>query len=165
MVLMRNVSLSGKTEGMLFKFGSGTGTNLSPIRSSKEPLQGGGTASGPISFMRGFDQFAGAIKSGGKTRRAAKMVILDIDHPDVVDFVTSKEKEEKKAHALIDAGYSGMFNVPGGAYDSVNFQNANHSIRVTDEFMRTYEQNGDWHTHNVLDKKIANTQAQPGRQR
>jgi len=135
---------------MLFKFGSGTGTNLSPIRGSREPLAGGGTASGPISFMRGFDQFAGAIKSGGKTRRAAKMVILNVDHPDIADFVTCKEKEERKAWALIDAGYSGMFNVPGGAYDSVNFQNANHSVRVTDEFMTAVESDGDWTTHQVL---------------
>jgi ribonucleoside-diphosphate reductase alpha chain len=146
-----------KTEGMLFKYGSGTGTNFSTVRSSREPLQGGGTASGPISFMRGFDQFAGAIKSGGKTRRAAKMVLLDVNHPDITDFITCKAKEEKKAHALIDAGYSGMFNVAGGAYDSVLFQNANHSVRVTDEFMRTYEHNGDWHTRYVLNNEIADT--------
>ncbi len=146
-----------KTEGMLFKYGSGTGTNFSTVRSSREPLQGGGTASGPISFMRGFDQFAGAIKSGGKTRRAAKMVLLDINHPDITDFITCKANEEKKAHALIDAGYSGMFNVAGGAYDSVLFQNANHSVRVTDEFMHIYEQNGDWHTRFVLNNQIADT--------
>jgi ribonucleoside-diphosphate reductase alpha chain len=149
---MESILTLAKTEGMLFKFGSGTGTNLSPIRGSKERLAGGGTASGPISFMRGFDQFAGAIKSGGKTRRAAKMVILDVDHPDIADFITCKEKEERKAWALIDAGYSGSFNVPGGAYDSVNFQNANHSIRVTDEFMRAYENNEEWTTRTVLDK-------------
>ena len=124
------------TEGMLFKYGSGTGSNLSRIRSSKERLSGGGEASGPVSFMRGFDAFAGVIKSGGKTRRAAKMVILDADHPDIVEFVTCKADEEKKAWALIDAGYDGGFNVKGGAYDSVFFQNANHSIRVTDAFMR-----------------------------
>src|SRR5262249_13023220 len=129
-----------------------------PIRSSREPLQGGGTASGPVSFMRGFDMFAAAIKSGGKTRRAAKMVMLDIDHPDIVEFITCKEKEEKKAWALIDAGYSGMFNVPGGAYDSVAFQNANHSVRVTDEFMQRFDQDGEWSTHFVLDKgKVAGT--------
>ena len=109
-----------KTEGMLFKYGSGTGSNLSSLRSSREHLNGGGTASGPVSFMRGFDAFAGAIKSGGKTRRAAKMVILNIDHPDVVDFIDCKAIEEKKAWALIDAGYDGGFNVVGGAYDSVN---------------------------------------------
>lgn len=150
---MESILTLAKTEGMLFKFGSGTGTNLSPIRGSREPLQGGGTASGPLSFMRGFDQFAGAIKSGGKTRRAAKMVILDIDHPDITDFITSKATEEKKAWALIDAGYSGSFNVPGGAYDSVSFQNANHSIRVTDEFMQAYDQDKDWHTRTVLGKE------------
>ena len=94
-----------KTEGMLFKWGSGSGTNLSSIRSSKEPLSGGGTASGPVSFMRGYDAFAGVIKSGGKTRRAAKMVILDIDHPDIEEFILCKSEEEKKARALIDSGY------------------------------------------------------------
>ena len=140
-----------KTEGMLFKYGSGTGSNLSNIRSSKEFLAGGGTASGPVSFMRGYDAFAGVIKSGGKTRRAAKMVILNADHPDIVDFIESKEKEERKAWALIDAGYDGAFNAVGGAYDSVHFQNANHSVRVTDEFMRAYEKDGDWQTHAVTD--------------
>jgi ribonucleoside-diphosphate reductase alpha chain len=141
-----------KTEGMLFKYGSGTGSNLSNIRSSKELLAGGGTASGPVSFMKGYDSFAGVIKSGGKTRRAAKMVILNIDHPDVVDFIDSKEKEEKKAWALIDAGYDGAFNSVGGAYDSVQFQNANHSVRVTDDFMRAYEKDADWQTRAVTDK-------------
>jgi ribonucleoside-diphosphate reductase alpha chain len=140
-----------KTEGMLFKYGSGTGSNLSNIRSSRELLAGGGTASGPVSFMRGYDSFAGVIKSGGKTRRAAKMVILNADHPDIVDFVESKEKEEKKAWALIEAGYEGAFNAPGGAYDSVQFQNANHSVRVTDDFMRAYERDADWHTRAVTD--------------
>jgi len=124
------------TEGMLFKYGSGAGSNLSKIRSSKEKLSGGGEASGPVSFMRGFDAFAGVIKSGGKTRRAAKMVILDADHPDIEEFVESKATEERKAWALIEAGYDGGFNVRGGAYDSVFFQNANHSVRVTDAFMR-----------------------------
>jgi ribonucleoside-diphosphate reductase alpha chain len=138
-----------KTEGMLFKYGSGTGSNLSKIRSSRELLAGGGTASGPVSFMKGYDSFAGVIKSGGKTRRAAKMVILNADHPDILDFIESKEKEERKAWALIDAGYDGAFNAPGGAYDSVQFQNANHSVRVTDDFMRAYEKDGDWHTHAV----------------
>jgi ribonucleoside-diphosphate reductase alpha chain len=141
-----------KTEGMLFKYGSGTGSNLSNIRSSKELLAGGGTASGPVSFMRGYDSFAGVIKSGGKTRRAAKMVILNADHPDIIDFVESKEKEEKKAWALIEAGYEGAFNAPGGAYDSVQFQNANHSVRVTDDFMRAYEKDSDWHTRAVTDQ-------------
>jgi ribonucleoside-diphosphate reductase alpha chain len=140
-----------KTEGMLFKYGSGTGSNLSNIRSSKELLAGGGTASGPVSFMKGYDSFAGVIKSGGKTRRAAKMVILNADHPDILDFIESKEREEKKAWALIDAGFDGAFNAPGGAYDSVQFQNANHSVRVTDDFMRSYEKDGDWQTHAVTD--------------
>src|SRR5512138_2142105 len=132
------------TEGMLFKFGSGAGSNLSKIRSSKERLSGGGEASGPVSFMRGFDAFAGVIKSGGKTRRAAKMVILNTDHPDIVEFVNCKASEEKKAWALIDAGYDGGFNVPGGAYDSVFFQNANHSIRATDAFMRAVIEDREW---------------------
>jgi ribonucleoside-diphosphate reductase alpha chain len=139
-----------KTEGMLFKFGSGTGSNLSSIRSSKEPLAGGGTASGPVSFMRGYDAFAGVIKSGGKTRRAAKMVILNTDHPDIAEFITSKADEERKAWALIDAGYDGSFNVRGGAYDSVFFQNANHSVRVTDDFMRAVIEDREWQTRYVL---------------
>ncbi|MCP4201447.1 MAG: vitamin B12-dependent ribonucleotide reductase [bacterium] len=138
-----------KTEGMLFKYGSGTGSNLSTLRSSREGLKGGGTSSGPVSFMRGFDAFAGVIKSGGKTRRAAKMVMLDIDHPDIVEFIDSKANEEKKAWALIEAGYDGGFNVPGGAYDSILFQNANHSVRLTDEFMEAVEHDGEWTTHAV----------------
>ncbi|HEY0787764.1 MAG TPA: vitamin B12-dependent ribonucleotide reductase, partial [Thermoanaerobaculia bacterium] len=142
-----------KTEGMLFKYGSGTGSNLSTIRSSRELLAGGGTASGPVSFMKGYDSFAGVIKSGGKTRRAAKMVILNVDHPDIVEFVNSKAEEEKKAWALIDAGYDGAFNAAGGAYDSVQFQNANHSVRVTDEFMRAYEKDADWSTWSVTEPK------------
>src|SRR3981081_1822568 len=133
-----------KTEGMLFKFGSGTGTNLSVLRSSKESLAGGGTASGPVSFMRGYDSFAGSIKSGGTTRRAAKMVILNADHPDVLEFVNCKAEEEKKAWAVIESGYDAGFNVPGGAYDSVQFQNANHSVRVSDEFMRAVERDERW---------------------
>jgi ribonucleoside-diphosphate reductase alpha chain len=132
------------TEGMLFKYGSGAGSNLSKIRSSRERLSGGGEASGPVSFMRGFDAFAGVIKSGGKTRRAAKMVILNTDHPDIVEFVGCKADEEKKAWALIDAGYDGGFNVKGGAYDSVFFQNANHSIRATDAFMRAVVEDREW---------------------
>src|SRR6187549_2335428 len=116
---MDSILTLAKTEGMLFKYGSGTGSNLSKLRSSREPLAGGGTASGPVSFMRGFDAYAGVIKSGGKTRRAAKMVILNADHPDVIDFIRCKEIEEKKAWALIDAGYDGSFNVVGGAYDSI----------------------------------------------
>ncbi|MGE5359229.1 MAG: vitamin B12-dependent ribonucleotide reductase [Bacteroidales bacterium] len=138
-----------KTEGMLFKFGSGTGTNFSSLRSSKESLTGGGTASGPVSFMKGYDAFAGVIKSGGKTRRAAKMVILNVEHPDIVDFVTCKVEEEKKAWALIDAGYDGSFT--GTAYSSVFFQNSNNSVRVPDEFMRAVVDNEDWWTKAVTD--------------
>src|SRR5438270_2645199 len=150
---MDSILTLARTEGMLFKYGSGTGSNLSNIRSSREHLAGGGTASGPVSFMRGYDAFAGVIKSGGKTRRAAKMVILNVDHPDIVDFIESKEKEEKKAWALIDAGYEGAFNAPGGAYDSVQFQNANHSVRVTDDFMHAYEKDLDWQTWSVTEPK------------
>jgi ribonucleoside-diphosphate reductase alpha chain len=146
-----------KTEGMLFKYGSGTGTNFSTLRSSKEKLSGGGIASGPVSFMRGFDAFAGVIKSGGKTRRAAKMVILNVDHPDIIDFIKSKAEEEKKAHVLIKAGYDPGFNVPGGAYDSVQFQNANHSVRVTDEFMRAVLEDKEWHTRYVTTGEICDT--------
>src|SRR5688572_14687622 len=143
------------TEGMLFKFGSGTGTNLSPIRSSKELLNGGGTASGPVSFMKGFDAFAGVIKSGGKTRRAAKMVILNVDHPDIPDFINCKVEEEKKAWALIDAGYDGSFT--GQAYASVFFQNSNNSVRVTDEFMRAVLDDGEWQTRAVTSGDVMET--------
>jgi ribonucleoside-diphosphate reductase alpha chain len=145
---MDSILRLARTEGMLFKYGSGTGSNLSSIRGSHEGLSAGGTASGPLSFMKGFDSFAGAIKSGGKTRRAAKMVILNIDHPDIEEFVLSKSNEEKKAWALIDAGYDGSFN--GEAYASIFYQNANHSIRVTDEFMDAVEKDGEWQTKEVL---------------
>jgi ribonucleoside-diphosphate reductase alpha chain len=141
---MGSILTLAKTEGMLFKYGSGTGSNLSAIRSSKEFLQGGGTASGPVSFMRGFDAFAGVIKSGGKTRRAAKMVILNINHPDIEDFIQCKVNEEKKALALIAAGYDGSFD--GEAYKSIFFQNSNNSVRVTDEFMEAVEKDGTWST-------------------
>ncbi len=154
---MDSILTLAKTEGMLFKWGSGTGSNLSNLRSSREHLNGGGTASGPVSFMRGFDSFAGAIKSGGKTRRAAKMVILNIDHPDVVDFVECKAREERKAWALIDAGYEGGFNVSGGAYDSIAYQNANHSVRVTDDFMKAVEKDGEWKTRSVVDGRVVET--------
>ena len=146
-----------KTEGMLFKFGSGTGTNLSVLRSSKEQLSGGGTASGPVSFMKGYDSFAGSIKSGGTTRRAAKMVILNADHPDVLDFIRCKAEEEKKAWALIEAGYNVGFNVPGGAYDSVQFQNANHSVRVNDEFMKAVEADKEWETKAIVGGRTVDT--------
>ncbi len=138
-----------KTEGMLFKWGSGTGSNLSPIRSSKEQLSGGGIASGPVSFMKGFDAFAGVIKSGGKTRRAAKMVILNAGHPDIMEFINSKANEEKKAWVLLDNGYAG--GVDGEAYSSIFFQNANHSVRVTDEFMQAVINDEDWTTRSVVD--------------
>jgi ribonucleoside-diphosphate reductase alpha chain len=137
-----------KTEGMLFKWGSGTGSNLSPIRSSREQLSGGGIASGPVSFMKGFDAFAGVIKSGGKTRRAAKMVILNAGHPDIVEFINSKANEEKKAWVLLDNGYAG--GVDGEAYSSIFFQNANHSVRVTDEFMHSVINDGDWQTKAIV---------------
>jgi ribonucleoside-diphosphate reductase alpha chain len=136
-----------RTEGMLFKWGSGTGTNFSTLRGSKETLSGGGIASGPVSFMKGFDAFAGVIKSGGKTRRAAKMVILNIDHPDIVEFIECKMKEERKAHVLIGQGYDS--GIDGDAYSSIFFQNANHSVRVTDEFMRAAEEDRDWWTRNI----------------
>src|SRR5438876_565220 len=154
---MESILDLAKTEGMLFKFGSGTGTNLSVLRSSKEQLSGGGTASGPVSFMKGYDSFAGSIKSGGTTRRAAKMVILNADHPDVFDFIRSKAEEEKKAWALIEAGYNAGFNVPGGAYDSVQFQNANHSVRVTDDFMRAVIDDKEWKTKAVVDGRTIET--------
>lgn len=154
---MESIMDLAKTEAMLFKGGSGTGSNLSKIRSSKEPLAGGGIASGPVSFMKGYDAFAGVVKSGGKTRRAAKMVILNVDHPDIHDFVKSKSDEEKKAWSLIDAGYEGGFNVPGGAYDSVFFQNANHSVRVTDEFMEASISGGTFNTRAVTSGDIVDT--------
>jgi ribonucleoside-diphosphate reductase alpha chain len=154
---MESILGLARTEGMLFKFGSGTGSNLSSIRSSREPLTGGGTASGPVSFMRGYDAFAGVIKSGGKTRRAAKMVILNADHPDILEFVNCKADEERKARALIDAGYDGAFNVRGGAYDSVFFQNANHSVRVTDEFMNAVTEDKEWQTRYVLTGEVCET--------
>jgi ribonucleoside-diphosphate reductase alpha chain len=150
---MESILNLAKTEGMLFKYGSGTGSNLSTLRSSREKLSGGGTASGPVSFMKGFDAFAGVIKSGGKTRRAAKMVILNADHPDIVEFINCKAEEEKKAWALIDAGYDGGFNVPGGAYDSISYQNANHSVRATDDFMRAVLEDKEWWTKAVTTGK------------
>ena len=149
---MESILNLAKIEGMLFKYGSGTGSNLSPLRSSRERLSAGGTASGPVSFMRGFDAFAGVIKSGGKTRRAAKMVILDIRHPDIEEFITCKVNEEKKAWALIDAGYDPSFD--GEAYSSVFFQNANHSVRVSDEFMKAVENDRVWQTRAVTSGEV-----------
>ncbi len=145
-----------KTEGMLFKWGSGTGTNLSPLRSSTEQLSGGGTASGPLSFMKGFDAFAGVIKSGGKTRRAAKMVILNIDHPDIVDFIDCKAKEEAKAHALVAMGYDGS-HPDSDAYSSIFFQNANNSVRVTDDFMYSAIRDTDFSTKAIRDGRVVAT--------
>ncbi|MGH7779165.1 MAG: vitamin B12-dependent ribonucleotide reductase [Candidatus Binataceae bacterium] len=133
-----------RNEGMIFKGGSGSGVNLSALRGSCEKLSSGGTASGPLSFMKAADASAGVIKSGGKTRRAAKMVVLNVDHPDIERFIKCKVEEEKKAWALIDAGYDGSLDGP--AYGSVFFQNANNSVRVTDEFMRAVIDDSSWHT-------------------
>ena len=152
---MSSIMDLAKTEAMLFKFGSGAGSNLSTIRSSREKMTGGGTASGPVSFMKGYDAFAGVVKSGGKTRRAAKMVILDAGHPDVIEFIDSKLNEEKKAWALIEQGYDPSFT--GEAYGSVYFQNANHSVRVTDEFMQAVVDDQEWTTHAVVDGKAMDT--------
>jgi ribonucleoside-diphosphate reductase alpha chain len=152
---MSSIMDLAKTEAMLFKYGSGAGVNLSAIRSSKAKMSGGGIASGPVSFMKGYDAFAGVIKSGGKTRRAAKMVILDVDHPDVLDFIDSKANEERKAWALIEQGYDPSFT--GEAYGSVFFQNANHSVRVTDAFMKAVERDADWQTYEVTDGQPAGT--------
>jgi len=146
---MRSILNLAVTEGMLFKGGSGTGTNFSTLRSSKEYLGGSnGRASGPVSFMKGLDSFAGVIKSGGKTRRAAKMVVLNVDHPDIEEFITCKAEEEKKAWALMDAGYDG--SIDGPAYASIYFQNANNSVRVNDDFMNAVITGGDWVTKEVI---------------
>src|SRR5215475_5420462 len=145
-----------KTEGMLFKWGSGTGTNLSSLRSSTETLSGGGTASGPLSFMKGFDAFAGVIKSGGKTRRAAKMVILNIEHPDIEEFIDCKMDEEAKAHALVGMGYDGS-SPDAEAYSSIFFQNANNSVRVTDDFMYAVVRDTDFSTRSVTDSTVVKT--------
>ena len=144
-----------RNEGLIFKGGSGSGVNLSALRSSRERLSSGGTASGPLSFMKAADASAGAIKSGGKTRRAAKMVVLNADHPDIVDFIRCKQEEEKKAWALIDAGYDGSLDGP--AYASVFFQNANNSVRVTDDFMRAVVEDGPWQTRYVTTKEVAHS--------
>lgn len=143
------------SEALLFKAGSGTGTNRSALRSSREKLTGGGRASGPVSFMKGYDSYAGIIKSGGKTRRAAKMEILNIDHPDIIDFIEAKQKEEKKAWALIEQGYSGGMN--GEAYGSIAFQNCNLSVRASDSFMESVKANGEWPTRFVKTKEVCET--------
>ncbi len=144
---MEDIMRLAKSEAMLFKHGSGTGTDLSTLRSSREKLSGGGKPSGPLSFMRVFDQIAAVVKSGGKTRRAAKMQSLKVDHPDIKEFITCKTEEEKKAWALIEAGYGGDLN--NEAYNSVMFQNSNLSVRVTDEFMDAVQKDGKWTTHAV----------------
>jgi ribonucleoside-diphosphate reductase alpha chain len=144
-----------RKEGVIFKGGSGSGVNLSKIRSSKERLAGGGTASGPVSFMRAADASAGVIKSGGKTRRAAKMVVLNADHPDIGEFIQCKAEEEKKAWTLIDAGYDG--SIDGAAYNSVFFQNANNSVRVTDEFMNAVVEDRSWSTRYITTGEICET--------
>src|SRR5207237_1237687 len=131
-------------EGMIFRGGSGSGINLSKIRSSKEQLSKGGLASGPVSFMRGADAWAGTIKSGGKTRRAAKMVVLDVDHPDIHDFIWCKAREEDKAAALRDAGFD--MSIDGEGFHSIQYQNANNSVRVSEEFMQAVEQGEEWQT-------------------
>ena len=147
------------SEGRLFKGGSGTGTNLSPLRGSHEKLAGGGIASGPVSFMRAFDALAGVIKSGGTTRRAAKMVILNMDHPDIVDFIDCKVREEEKAQALIREGYSANFDGtdPDSAYASIAYQNANHSVRIPDAFMDAVVRDGEWKTYQRTDHAVAAT--------
>lgn len=152
---MEGILDAAKTEGMIFKFGSGSGINFSSLRSSREKLSGGGNPSGPVSFMRGFDAFAGVIKSGGKTRRAAKMVILNAEHPDIMDFIRVKSQEEQKAWALIDEGYDGNFD--GEAYSSVFFQNANHSVRIKDELMQAVEKDQSWSTRAITDGKVMDT--------
>ena len=144
---MEDIMRLATSEAMLFKHGSGTGTDLSTLRSSKEKLSGGGKPSGPLSFMRVYDQIAAVIKSGGKTRRAAKMQSLKINHPDIKEFITSKTEEEKKAWALIEAGYDGDYN--NEAYSSVMFQNSNLSVRITDEFMQAVEKDDFWSTYAV----------------
>jgi ribonucleoside-diphosphate reductase alpha chain len=149
---MEDIMRLATSEAMLFKHGSGTGTDLSTLRSGKEKLSGGGRPSGPLSFMRVYDQIAAVIKSGGKTRRAAKMQSLKVSHPDIKEFITCKTEEEKKAWALIEAGYDGDYN--NQAYNSVMFQNSNLSVRVTDEFMQAVEKDTTWTTYAVTTGEI-----------
>ncbi len=146
---MDDILALARSEAMLFKFGSGTGTDLSCIRSSKEKLSGGGQPSGPLSFLKVYDSIAGVVKSGGKTRRAAKMNTLKVHHPDILEFIEAKSREEKKAWALIEEGYSGDFN--GEAYSSISFQNENLSVRVTDDFMKAAVEDKEWQTWWVTD--------------
>src|SRR5438445_7167858 len=144
-----------RNDGVIFKGGSGSGVNVSKIRSQKEHLSGGGLASGPVSFMRGADSVAGSIKSGGTTRRAAKMVVLNADHPDVREFIWCKAKEEKKAWALGEMGYDMSLN--GEAWQSIQFQNANNSVRVTDEFMKKALAGEDWQLTARVDGRVIET--------
>jgi len=152
---MESIMAVQAAEANLFKAGSGTGTNRSNLRSSRERLTGGGRASGPVSFMRGYDVYAGVIKSGGKTRRAAKMEILNVEHPDIMDFINAKQNEEKKAWALIEQGYGGGMN--GEAYSSVLFQNCNMSVRAPDEFMLAVKNNSEWKTKFVKNGETCET--------
>jgi ribonucleoside-diphosphate reductase alpha chain len=152
---MDSIMQLARTEALIFKGGSGSGINLSRIRSSMEPLSVGGIASGPVSFMRGLDSFAGAIKSGGATRRAAKMVILNADHPDIKEFIWCKAKEEKKAHELILLGYDDA--IDGEAYQTVQFQNANNSVAATDDFMEAVVEDREWKTRKVTSNELAQT--------
>ncbi len=150
---MEDIMELARSEAMLFKFGSGTGTDLSTLRSQREKLSGGGHPSGPLSFMRVYDQIAAVVKSGGKTRRAAKMQSIKVWHPDVMEFIECKWKEEQKAHVLIQkGGYESNFN--GEAYSSIMFQNANLSVRLTDDFMEAHAKNEDWTTHWVTDENV-----------
>lgn len=145
-----------KNEGIIFKGGSGAGINLSPLRSKYELLSAGGRASGPVSFMRGADSVAGMIKSGGTTRRAAKMVVLNDKHPDILDFIRCKAEEEKKIKALAEAGYN-MSDLNNEAWYSIQFQNANNSVRLSDDFMKKVEKEGDWQTEFVNGGGVAET--------
>ncbi|MCL4308875.1 MAG: vitamin B12-dependent ribonucleotide reductase [Candidatus Thermoplasmatota archaeon] len=156
---MDSILALATSEGRLFKGGSGTGTNLSSLRGSHEHLSGGGIASGPVSFMRAFDAMAGVIKSGGTTRRAAKMVILNMDHPDIEEFIECKVKEEDKAYALIREGYSPNFDGtdPNSAYASIAYQNANHSVRIPDSFMEAVLHDQEWKTVDRTDHAVAGT--------
>lgn len=152
---MESIMEVQQAEATLFKAGSGTGTNRSPLRSSREKLTGGGHPSGPVSFMKGYDAYANIIKSGGKTRRAAKMEILNIDHPDIMEFIEAKQKEERKAWALIGAGYGGGMN--GEAYSSIYFQNCNMSVRAQDEFMKAVKEDKEWQTKAVTTGEVVET--------
>ena len=146
---MEDIMRLAMSEAMLFKYGSGTGTDLSSLRSTREKLSGGGKPSGPLSFLKVYDQVANVVKSGGKTRRAAKMNTLKDWHPDIEEFIDAKQKEEKKAWALIEQGYDGSYN--GDAYGSVMYQNENLSVRVSDEFMNAAIEGREWWTRRVRD--------------